>query len=136
MLHVTGFCGNRTRSCFSHSQISARSTFPGCSKMPLPSPKRLRAGRQMQVEPCEIPFAGAPEILRVASRRIRSDFLPRRRVGEPARGLLQGNAADWHFSATRQAFKPNTSCISYRPLGWFTTQRAAFTAPRAKLSRL
>jgi hypothetical protein len=32
--------------------------------MPLPSPKRLRAGRQMQVELCEIPFAGAPEILR------------------------------------------------------------------------
>jgi len=32
--------------------------------MPLPPPKRLRAGRQMQVEPCEIPFAGEPEILR------------------------------------------------------------------------
>jgi hypothetical protein len=42
--------------------------------MPLPSPKRLpsarlleaglRAGRQMQVEPREIPFAGTPEILR------------------------------------------------------------------------
>ena len=31
--------------------------------MPLPSPKWLRAGRQMQVEPCEIPLAGAPEIL-------------------------------------------------------------------------
>jgi len=39
--------------------------------MPLPSPKRLpsarlleaglRAGRQMQVEPCEIPYAGAPD---------------------------------------------------------------------------
>jgi hypothetical protein len=57
--------------------------------MPLPSPKRLRAGRQMQVEPCEIRLAGAPEILRVASRRIRSDFLPRRRVGESARGVLE-----------------------------------------------
>jgi hypothetical protein len=42
--------------------------------MSLPSPKRLpsarlleaglRAGRQMLVEPCEIPFAGAPETLR------------------------------------------------------------------------
>jgi hypothetical protein len=58
--------------------------------MPLPWPKRLRAGRHMQVEPREIPLAGAPEILRVASRRIRSDFLPRRRVGESARGVLGG----------------------------------------------
>ncbi len=32
--------------------------------MSLPSPKRLRAGRQMLVEPREIPFAGAPETLR------------------------------------------------------------------------
>ena len=32
--------------------------------MSLPSPKRLRAGRQMLVEPSEIPFAGAPETLR------------------------------------------------------------------------
>ena len=33
--------------------------------MPLPPSRKagLRAGRQMQVEPCEIPFAGAPEIL-------------------------------------------------------------------------
>jgi len=31
--------------------------------MPLPPPKRLRAGRQMQVEFYEIPLAGAPEIL-------------------------------------------------------------------------
>ncbi len=30
--------------------------------MPLPPPKRLRAGRQMQVELCEIPFAGTPKI--------------------------------------------------------------------------
>ena len=30
--------------------------------MPLPPPKRLRAGRQMQVELFEIPFTGAPEI--------------------------------------------------------------------------
>jgi len=29
--------------------------------MPLPSPKRLRAGRQMQVELCEIPFAGGAQ---------------------------------------------------------------------------
>jgi hypothetical protein len=42
----------------------------------------------MQVELCEIPPAGAPEVLRVASRRIRSDILPRRRVGESARGVL------------------------------------------------
>ena len=32
--------------------------------MPLPPPKRLRAGRQMQVELWEIPLAGATEILR------------------------------------------------------------------------
>jgi len=63
---------------------------PGCSKMSLPSPKRLRASRQMLVEPSEIPFAGAHKTLRVASRRIRSDCLPRRRVGEPTRGVLQG----------------------------------------------
>jgi hypothetical protein len=33
--------------------------------MPLPPPRkaRLRAGRQMQVELCEIPLAGAPEML-------------------------------------------------------------------------
>jgi hypothetical protein len=31
--------------------------------MPLPPPKRLRAGRQMQVDLFEIPFTGAPEIL-------------------------------------------------------------------------
>ena len=32
--------------------------------MPLTPPRKagLRAGREMQVEPCEIPFAGAPEI--------------------------------------------------------------------------
>jgi hypothetical protein len=41
--------------------------FSGCSKMP---------GYK------------APEVLRVASRRIRSDILPRRRVGESARGVL------------------------------------------------
>jgi hypothetical protein len=37
--------------------------------MPLPSPRKvgLRAGRQMQVELCEIPLAGAPEILRSAA---------------------------------------------------------------------
>ena len=45
--------------------------FPGCSKMPLPPPKRLRAGRQMQVEPCESPFAEAPEILMPS--KIRND---------------------------------------------------------------
>ena len=38
--------------------------FSGCSEMPLPPPKRLRAGRQMQVELCEIPLAGTPEIVR------------------------------------------------------------------------
>ena len=34
---------------------------------------RLIKNARMEVEPCEIPFTGAPEILRVASRRIRSD---------------------------------------------------------------
>ena len=76
--------------------------FPGCSKMPLPPPKRLpsarlleaglRAGRQMQVKLCEIPLAGAPEIVRseayLAYAATRKD-LP---VG-------RGNAADGLFSA-------------------------------------
>ena len=62
----------------SNSRLLKDFAFAGCSKMALPSPKRLRAGRQMQVRPCEIPLAGAPKILRVASRRIRSDCLPRR----------------------------------------------------------
>ncbi len=35
-----------------------------------------------------MPRCKAPEILRVVSRRIRSDFLPRREVGEPAGGVL------------------------------------------------
>jgi len=58
-------------------------------------------------------------ILRVASRRIRSDILPRRRVGESARGVLggtpqqacpvldtgkdEGNDADGRFSAACRA---------------------------------
>jgi len=41
-----------------------KSHFAGCSKKALPSPKRLRAGRQMQVAPCKIPLTGALEILR------------------------------------------------------------------------
>jgi hypothetical protein len=45
---------------------------------------RLIKNARMQVEPCEIPFTGAPEILRVASRRVRSDYLPRRRDCEAA----------------------------------------------------
>jgi len=60
-----------------------------------PSSTEVSAGRQMQVELCEIPFVSSARsvfhlpvgraILRVASRRIRSDVLPRRRVGEAAR---------------------------------------------------
>ncbi len=48
------------------TSLLKKSFFPGWSKMP----------------GCK-----APEILRVASRRIRSDLLPRRRVGESARGV-------------------------------------------------
>src|SRR5512139_2546501 len=60
-------------------------------------------------------------ILRVASRRIRSDILPRRRVGESARGVLEctlqqacpvldtgkddGNAADACLPVGRAFFK-------------------------------
>ena len=76
-----------------------KSSFPGCSKRALPSSRRagLRAGRQMQVESAKSRLRGSPRAfhlpvrqatLRVASRRIRSDFLPRRRVGESARGVL------------------------------------------------
>jgi len=36
-----------------------------------------------------MPRCKAPEILRVASRQIRSDILPRRRVGESARSVLE-----------------------------------------------
>jgi hypothetical protein len=67
--------------------------------MPLPSPKRLpsarlleaglRAGRQMQVEPCEIPFAGAPEILRSEAYLFvrRNNEGPARRQGQRRRCL-------------------------------------------------
>ena len=53
--------------------------------MPLPSPREagLRAGRQMQVEPCEIPFAGAPEVLR-------SEAYLNVRCNEPAPCLTRG----------------------------------------------
>jgi hypothetical protein len=53
----------------------------------------------------------APEMARVASRRIRSDFMPRRRVGEPATRRTQryaattrheGNTADGPFSPSSQ----------------------------------
>jgi len=47
--------------------------------MSLPSSRKagLRAGRQMQVEPCEIPSAGAPEILRnEAYSDVRRNDLP------------------------------------------------------------
>ena len=70
-----------------------KSFFPGCSKMSLPSPKRLRAGRQMLVEHSEIPFAGAPETLRSEA------YLEVRCNDEgPAPG--RGNDADGDFSAT------------------------------------
>jgi len=41
----------------------------------------------------KMPRCKAPEILRVGSRRIRSDILPRRRVGESARGV------PWRYAA-------------------------------------
>gem|GEM_PF-5294314 len=56
-----------------------------------------------------MPRYEAPEILRVASRRIRSDYLPRRRVGEPATRRTwmyvattkdEGNKVDGRFSAS------------------------------------
>jgi len=67
--------------------------FEGCSKMPLPSPMRLRAGRQMQVELCEIPFAGAPEILRSeAYTDVRcNDEGPARRQGKRRRWAFLSN---------------------------------------------
>jgi len=72
--------------------------------MSLPSPKRLpsarlleaglRAGRQMLVEPSEIPFAGAPETLRSEA------YLGR--YAATTKGLPpgRGNDADGRFSAT------------------------------------
>ena len=71
--------------------------------MALPSSRKagLRAGRQMQVDAAKSRLRGRPRafhllfrqaILRVASRRIRSDFLPRRRGGESA-----GKRRRWAF---------------------------------------
>jgi hypothetical protein len=70
----------------------------------------------------KMPGCKAPDILRVASRRIRSDILPRRRVGQSARGVLEctlqqaspmldtgkdeGNAADGRFSTACQGVTP------------------------------
>jgi hypothetical protein len=51
--------------------------------MPLPPPKRLRAGRHMQVELCEIPLTGAPEILR-------SEAYSDVRRNKPAPCLIRG----------------------------------------------
>jgi hypothetical protein len=66
--------------------------------MPLPPPRKagLRAGTQMQVEPCEIPFAGAPEI--PCRERIYAfpTMLP-----YAATTKDEGNAADGRFSAAR-----------------------------------
>jgi len=42
----------------------------------------------------KMPRRKAPEILRVASRRIRSDILPRRRVGESAEAYLDVRCND------------------------------------------
>jgi len=59
---------------------------------------RLFKNPQMQVESAKSRLRGRPQafhlpfrqaILRVASRRIRSDILPRLRVGELARGVLE-----------------------------------------------
>jgi hypothetical protein len=44
--------------------------------------------RRPCLRPARRGYAQAGEILRVASRRIRSDFLPRRRVGESAEAYL------------------------------------------------
>ena len=57
--------------------------------MPLPPPKRLRAGRQMQVELCEIPLAEAPEIPRPS--KIRNDAYV---AMYAAMTKDEGNAAD------------------------------------------
>ena len=50
----------------------------------------------------KMPRCKAPEILRVASRRIRSDFLPRRRVGESARGVLGSTPQRRRIRETQQ----------------------------------
>jgi len=65
----------------------------------------LRAGRQMQVEPCEIPLAGAPEVLRCEAYfavRLNNACAPKRFSAQATKDLPTGrdNAADNHFSAT------------------------------------
>jgi hypothetical protein len=67
--------------------------------MSLPSPKRLRAGRQMLVEPSEIPFAGAPEALRSEAYW---------RYAATTKDLPEGrgNDADGDFSATVKESPP------------------------------
>jgi len=68
--------------------------------MSLPSPKRLpsarlleaglRAGRQMLVEPSEIPFAGAPETLR-------SEAYLQVRCNDEGPAPRQGKRCRWAF---------------------------------------
>jgi hypothetical protein len=87
------------------SRLLKKSFFEGCSKRTLPSPKRFRAGRQMQVEPCEIPLAGAPEVLRCEAYfavRLNNACAPKRFSAQATKDLPTGrdNAADSHFSAT------------------------------------
>jgi len=52
----------------------------------------------LQVELCEIPWPERSEVLRMASRRVRGDFLPRRRVGETAT-----RRASWYAATTKDA---------------------------------
>ncbi len=66
--------------------------------MPLPSPRKvgLRAGRQMQVERCEIPSAGALETL----CRKRFETVPYgRRCNKPAPCLTRGRMREIPRSA-------------------------------------
>jgi hypothetical protein len=79
--------------------------------MPLPSPKGLRAGRQMQVESSKSRLRGRPRVshlpfrqalLRVASRRIRSDFLPRLRAETSALARCPKLSTPWANSKANE----------------------------------
>ena len=64
-------------------------------------------------------YAQAGEILRVASRRIRSEFLPRRRVGEPARGVLQGTLQMGFFEQpVRYSYRATDCCTAVTISFW------------------
>jgi hypothetical protein len=89
-----------------------KTLFPDCSKMPLPPPRKagLRAGRQMQVELCEIPLAGAPKM----PCRERFETVP---YGcTPQMGVFQQSARLTTSSFAYSASLPDSSFWNPQPI--------------------